>query len=272
MSIAMRRWPPYSRYAEVYDRIGQRSFGERIAEATLEWLAQHQRYPRRIADLACGTGAATLIFAATGAEVFGVDLSPEMLARARESAERAGLSVTWLLHDIREFSLPVQVDLATCFFDSMNYLVEDGDLLAVFQRVQAALTPDGMFVFDLNTRRRFAEGWGDACIIAADRDDLFGIYRSWFDPETGLSPLHLTFFVRHDEVPDEPRWERFDEEHVERAYALADVTTWLATAGFDVVDVRAYCEAAGMLGGPGGEESDRVVFFARKAAQHGATP
>ncbi len=267
----MRRWPPYSRYAEVYDRIGQRSFGERIAEATLEWLAQHQRRPHRIADLACGTGAATLIFAATGAEVFGVDQSPEMLARAGEMAERAGLAVTWLLQDIRELCLPVRVDLATCFFDSMNYLVDDGDLPAVFRSVHTALTPDGTFVFDLNTRRRFAEGWGDACIIAADRDDLFGIYRSWFDPETDLSPLHLTFFVRRDDVPDEPRWERFDEEHVERAYALDDVSTWLAAAGFDVVDVREFCDAAGKLGGAGSEESERVVFFARKAAQRGAT-
>jgi SAM-dependent methyltransferase len=272
MTITMRRWPPYSRYASVYDRIGQRSFGERIAEATLEWLAHHGHRPRRIADLACGTGAATLIFAATGAEVIGVDQSPEMLARAREVAESAGLSVTWLLQDMRELRLPAQVDLVTSFFDSMNYLVEDDDLPVVFAHVHDALAPGGMFVFDLNTRRRFAEGWDNTCIIAADRDDLFGIYRSWFDPETDLSPLHLTFFVGRDDLPGEPLWERFDEEHVERAYSLADVTAWLCAAGFDVVEVRAFCDAAGTLGGAGSEESERVVFFARKPLAFHTSP
>ncbi|HEY8446477.1 MAG TPA: class I SAM-dependent methyltransferase [Thermomicrobiales bacterium] len=260
----MRRSPPYSRYAEVYDKIGQRVFGEHIAEATLAWLSERGVQPRRIADLACGTGAATLVFAAIGATVYGVDRSPEMLAVAAKVMTDAGLSVEWLCQDIRDLCLPEPVDLATCFFDSVNYLTEDGDLPRFFARVHHALVPGGYFVFDLNTRRRLADAWGDACIIAADREDLFGIYRSWFDPATDLSPLQLTFFVRDDSQPSESCWVRFDEEHVERAYALADVAAWLADAGFDVVDVRAFNDGPGTLDGPGSEESERVVFFARK--------
>lgn len=258
----MVRSAPYSRYAAVYDRIGQRVFGERIAEATLTWLRERGVEPRSIADLACGTGAATLILARTGATTIGVDRSPEMLVVAENMSKEADLSVQWIEQDLRDLSLPDRVDLATSFFDSINYLTDDDDLPRVFARVADALNTDGFFVFDLNTRRRLAEGWGNTSLIVADRDDLFGAYRSWFEPETGLSPLVLTFFVRQDD--DESLWERFDEEHVERAFDLDGVHADLTQAGFEVLEIRTFQDGSGMLGGAGTEASERVVFFARK--------
>lgn len=256
------RSAPYSRYAAVYDRIGQRVFGERIAEATLSWLSQRGIAPRRIADLACGTGAATLILARTGAETLGVDRSPEMLVVAERTARQAALQIQWIEQDMRDLTLPDRVDLATSFFDSINYLTEEHDLPRVFTRVAAALDPGGYFVFDLNTRRRLAEGWGNASLIVADRDDLFGAYRSWFEPESGLSPLVLTFFVRLDN--EGSQWERFDEEHVERAFDLDEVHADLIEAGFEVLETRAFHDGSGTLGGVGTEASERVVFFTRK--------
>jgi SAM-dependent methyltransferase len=257
------RSAPYSRYATVYDRIGQRVFGERIAEATLTWLHQRDARPRRVADLACGTGAATLILARTGAETIGVDRSPEMLVVAEQMACQGNLSIQWIEQDLRDLSLPYQVDLVTSFFDSINYLTEEDDLPRVFARVADALDVGGYFVFDLNTRRRLAEGWGNTSLIVADRDDLFGAYRSWFEPESGLSPLVLTFFVRQD--GDDSLWERFDEEHVERAFSLEEVHNDLTTAGFEVVETRTFHDGSGTLGGVGTEASERVVFFTRKA-------
>lgn len=253
---------PYSRYAMVYDQIGQRVFGERIAEAALRWLHERGITPRQIADLACGTGAATLVLARTGAETFGVDRSPEMLHIANQMAADANLTVTWLEQDVRDLSLPVSCDLATSFFDSMNYLIGDDDLLTVAHRVAATLRPGGHFIFDLNTRRRLAEGWGNTSLIVADRDDLFGAYRSWFEPETRLSPLVLTFFVRRRDDPE--RWDRFDEEHVERAFELDEVQLQLQTAGFRVLEMRSFHDGSGSLGGPGTEMSERVVLFCQR--------
>lgn len=47
----------------------------------------------RIADVGCGTGAATLVLAASlGAQVTAIDLVPSFLERLRESADAAGLN------------------------------------------------------------------------------------------------------------------------------------------------------------------------------------
>ncbi|MBC8076540.1 MAG: hypothetical protein H7Y32_10735, partial [Chloroflexales bacterium] len=48
----------YEAYAAVYDAVGQGDFGAQMAARTLAWVADGQRAPLHILDLACGTGAA----------------------------------------------------------------------------------------------------------------------------------------------------------------------------------------------------------------------
>jgi ubiquinone/menaquinone biosynthesis C-methylase UbiE len=54
--------------------------------------------PRRIIDLGCGTGSATLMLkqAFPEAEVVGLDLSPYLLVVAGMKAQKAGLNIQWL--------------------------------------------------------------------------------------------------------------------------------------------------------------------------------
>jgi SAM-dependent methyltransferase len=256
------RSPAYSRYAEVYDRIGQRTFGECIASATLQFLSEIDEWPTKMIDLACGTGAASLAFAAAGISVVGIDQSTAMLERARCAASDAGLSVEWRAGDLREFFVDEPVDLVTCFYDGYNYLTESSELSESFASVWNALRSGGLFIFDLNTRAKFGASWNDLCLVAVDRDDLFGLYQSWFQPETGLSPLILTFFVR----TADGAWDRFDEEHVERAYPLAEVRSLLSEAGFHVESMLDYIDRSVRFGGAGSEQSHRVVFIARRDA------
>ncbi len=53
--------------------------------------------PARVADLGCGTGTLSVLLAEQGYVVDGVDLSPEMLTRARTKA--AGLPATFAVGD-----------------------------------------------------------------------------------------------------------------------------------------------------------------------------
>lgn len=53
------------------------------------------RQGERVLDVACGTGVVALAAARTGARVSGLDLTPELLARARENASIAGVEIDW---------------------------------------------------------------------------------------------------------------------------------------------------------------------------------
>src|SRR5437016_12854634 len=106
------------RYLELYD--------ETLTERTpaeidrLEALLQLHP-PRRILDLPCGQGRHAIELARRGYEVTGVDLSPYMLAVAKERAEANGVGVRWLAGDMRE-PLPGEVfDLVLNLFTSLGY-------------------------------------------------------------------------------------------------------------------------------------------------------
>lgn len=93
----------------------------------------------RILDLGCGTGGLTAAIAAQGAEVYGIDVSAEMIAKAR--ADHPGLAFD--VADGHDFSVPKPCD-AVFSNAALHWMSRDPD--AVIARVRAALRPGGRFV------------------------------------------------------------------------------------------------------------------------------
>ena len=98
-------------------------------------------------DLACGTGNSFIPFLRAGFDVTGCDASAAMLGEAARKAPGARL-----VHaDVRELARLGSFDLVTCFDDSLNYLIEELDLVSAFRSIAANLHRDGLAMFDLNT-------------------------------------------------------------------------------------------------------------------------
>jgi ubiquinone/menaquinone biosynthesis C-methylase UbiE len=84
----------FGRYAPVYDYIVAP-----LSRLRRDVVAVSGARPgQTVLDVACGTGEQTLAFARAGCSVVGVDLSADMLARARAKAA-PGASVQFLYHD-----------------------------------------------------------------------------------------------------------------------------------------------------------------------------
>jgi SAM-dependent methyltransferase len=256
----MRFSPPYSAYARIYDQIGQRSFGERIATVILEELSKRGHCPTTVLDLGCGTGAATLAFARAGLHAIGLDRSPEMLARAHEHAAAESLDVEFIEGDMIALHIPSRFHLATCIYDAVNYLENELELQRFFRSVFDAIESGGAFAFDLNTRSRLERSWEQGLMLAGDSDDLYVTYRSWFDAALDASPLVVTAFMRN---PDHS-WTRFDEEHVERSWPIDNVAEWLQQAGFRIEQVAGYVDSTGDLVHPASEDHGRILFLATR--------
>jgi len=100
---------------------------------------------KRVLDLGCGSGQASIAFARQGAHAIALDASARQLERARRLAATEEVRVEWHRSDLADlaFLRADSVDLAF----SANALAEVEDLDRVFRQVHRVLTPGGAFVF-----------------------------------------------------------------------------------------------------------------------------
>ena len=104
-----------------------------------------------VLDLGCGTGTLTELMYRAGFDMIGVDNSEEMLEIALRKRERSGSDILYLLQDMRELELYGTVGAVCSICDSLNYILEEKDMVKVFSLVNNYLYPGGIFLFDFNT-------------------------------------------------------------------------------------------------------------------------
>ena len=102
-----------------------------------------------LVELAVGNGRVAIPVAqATGRRVIGIDLSPAMLAQARSRAADAAADLELHEGDLRDFALEEPAALIYCPFRSLLHLPTWADRRRTFERVAAALRPDGRFAWN----------------------------------------------------------------------------------------------------------------------------
>jgi SAM-dependent methyltransferase len=107
------------------------------------------RTVRTLLDLGCGTGRHAVELARRGYEVVGVDVSEEMLARARRRAADDHTHASFVLGDIQSIQLDRRFDAVVSMFAVVGYQTSDDALRATFDTVRRHLEPSGIFLFDV---------------------------------------------------------------------------------------------------------------------------
>ncbi len=143
----------YSRYASVYDLIFGAIFepGRRAAVG-----AVNTRPDQRILEVGVGTGLSLPKYRAD-AQVVGIDVSSDMLAKARQRVARQGLSQVEALHEMDAedmrfadncfdgvvvmYAVSVVPDLARLFAEIRRVCVEGGDIVVVNHFASNSILP-----------------------------------------------------------------------------------------------------------------------------------
>ncbi len=116
---------------------------------------------RDAVDLGCGTGACTLLLAACGHRVTGVDGSEGMLSYARQDATERGLNVTFIHASMDEANLPDESADIVTLRNVLWTLENPADALALAERVLrpggTVLVSDGMWFLhrENNSAKKF---------------------------------------------------------------------------------------------------------------------
>ncbi len=106
---------------------------------------------KNVLEPACGSGRLVLEMARRGYSVSGFDLSPEMLAYARQRLAQAGETAQLQEADLVEFSFRRRFDLAHCLVSTFKYLMDEDSARSHLECVAQSLRPGGLYVLGLHT-------------------------------------------------------------------------------------------------------------------------
>lgn len=168
----------------------------------------------RLIDLGCGTGRLSVHFAAKGYDCLGVDLSEEMLAKAKANWERTALMARTPLHtgdgelgfppsfveanlvDLKEFA-DASFDYSACLFSTLGMVRGDENRAKVIANTLRLLKPGGRLV--LHVHNRYFGGLGWKRIVQQAAKSLFGVAGDIAMPQSyGGAPLTLHHFTRRE--------------------------------------------------------------------------
>lgn len=208
------------------ERLESESKMEAVSESETEEILRSER--NLVLDLGCGTGTLTRLLAKRGYDMIGVDNASAMLTIAMQKSEEEGLSSLYLLQDMRRLELYSTVGTVISVCDSLNYILEETELLETFRLVNNYLYPGGLFLFDFNTVYKYEQVIGDAT-IAENREECSFIWENYYDGKTQINEYDLTVFVREQDG----RFCRFQETHYQRGYTLSRMQELVGQAGLE---------------------------------------
>ena len=101
----------------------------------------------RILDIGCGTGRHSLELARRGYSVTGIDLSPDMIGKAKALAQKENLTIDLQVMDARDFNFEGAFDLAIMLCEGAFPLMETDEMnFSILQNVFNSLKPGGKLI------------------------------------------------------------------------------------------------------------------------------
>jgi SAM-dependent methyltransferase len=252
----------YERLAPFYDELTREHNYETWTSALEGAALRFGVGGRRLLDVACGTGKSFLPFLRRGYAVTAFDVSAEMAALAAAKAPGANVFVA----DVRTLERLGSFDLITWLDDSVNYLLDQGELEAALGSLAANLAPDGVLVFDVNTLSTYRTTF--ARDLTLEGPGLFLAWRGGCEGAEEPGCLAELVVEGFSEV-DPGVYERVTTRHLQRHHARPVVEAALAAAGLAAVAVFGQLPDGSLDERAGELDHHKLVYLAQRVAKGG---
>ncbi len=266
-------------FAEIYDDIMKQVPYKFWFKYLIDILNYYKCSPEDIIELAAGTGNMTtkLINLPSVKRIKALDLSDAMINKAADKFEilmnfsktakkydsqrenntfylkdlnrDKKIYLDFIQADMRDFNFEGNYNLVLSFFDSLNYLTAEEDMLKCFHNTASVLKDDGLFIFDMNSIDRINTIEEKKLVL--EGEDYSCFWEDIIEEEKDIWKVRLKICPDNDKTPC------YEEIHVEKGYKIETIKNMLYKSGFKAVDVyRAFSLS------DGSNKSDRLYFIA----------
>lgn len=193
------------------------------AETDVIWQVAELEPGMAVLDLACGHGRIANRLAARGCQVTGLDATESFLRQARADAAARGMSVDYVLGDMRDLPWTGTFDRIINWFTAFGYFDDAGNRRVLAQAARA-LKPGGRLLIEMNNYVRLAQVYTPSFVTEQNGDMVVDQHR--MDPLTGRSETTRTL-IRGGQT----RRVTFSV----RMFLHPELRDWLLAAGFATV-------------------------------------
>lgn len=244
----------YTIFSTVYDTLMSDIPYLKWADNLEDIFKKYDIEPSLVLDLCCGSGSMTKLLHDRGYDMTAIDLSIDMLMEARDKVPEA----LFLNQNMTSFELYGTVDAIICLCDSMNYLLEESDILKTLKLCNNYLNPNGLFIFDMNTSYKFENELSNNT-FGGNYEDFSYLWENFYDKETKINEYATTFFIKSEESS---LYEKFEEIHYEKCYSIETITKLIEESGLKlegVFDENLFNQPT--------NESQRIYFICREVTK-----
>jgi SAM-dependent methyltransferase len=185
---------------------------------------------RRLLDVACGTGKSFLPMLPRGWRVTGCDVSPAMVALARE---KAGDLVDLSVADMRGLPRLGEFDLVWALDDAINYLLSVEELEEALRGMGDNLAGAGLLLFDVNELLVYRTFYADTSVV--DQGGKRFVWRGLASADVAAGSVCESRLEVHGDGAGAGQGEA--SLHRQRHFPEAEVLVALEQAGLECLDV-----------------------------------
>ncbi len=179
----------------------------------------------------CGTGKHDRCLKELGYELYGIDMSSDMVKEAVAANSGIGYEVA----DIREYSPKQKYDAVISLFHVMSYQNTNEDIKKAFRSARKALDKGGLFLFDV---------WNGPGVLTdppalrvkkveTENYDVTRIARPNMHPNTNIVDVNYEMIVTEKSTK---LTSEINESHHMRYFFRPEIEEYLAAEGFELLD------------------------------------
>lgn len=198
----------------------------------------------KILDLACGAGRHSIFLNSLGYTVTGIDLSPNSIKKASQSANEF---LDFAVHDMREVYQENEYNYVFNIFTSFGYFESNDENIKMLQSVKKSLKKGGIFVLDFfNSEKVIRE------LVKQEKKEIEGI--SYYLKRE----LVNGYIVKHIDFKDQGNSFSFKEKV--QAISVSDFESLFMQAGLKIIATFGNYSLESF----NPNKSDRLILIAKK--------
>ena len=242
----------FNLYSKYYDLL----YADKDYSAEVKYISECiiNSYPnaKTILEFGSGTGKHGLILKKLGYDIFGIELSKQMVDRARN------YGYDCIQADITNFNIDRKFDVVISLFHVISYINDNASLEKVFINAGKCLNTNGLFIFDVWYSPSVYYLRPENRIKRVENDEIrvLRIAEPVIHTDTNIVDVKYTILVM-DKKTD--KWVEFSEIHPMRHFSIPEINLMAKNTGFEMLKAEEF-----LTGNTPSENTWGVNFILKK--------